>query len=151
MMGGQWLRAFIGGLRVKGASRNGDNRGDARENRPWGWYQTVDRGDRFLVKRIALYPGHRFSLQKHHYRSEHWVVVAGVAKVTKDDAEFTLHENQATYIPVGTVHRLENIGTELLELVEVQTGTYLDEGDIVRLTDDYGRVANPSDGDSDPK
>jgi len=148
MTGLQRLRGLVRGLM---AQRAAGKAADGRENRPWGWYQTVDRGDRFLVKRLALYPGQRFSLQKHHHRSEHWVVVAGVAKVTKDDAEFILHENQAVYIPVGSVHRMENIGTGLLEVVEVQTGTYLDEGDIVRLTDDYGRVVNLSDGDGDQK
>ncbi|MBZ0324892.1 MAG: cupin domain-containing protein, partial [Alphaproteobacteria bacterium] len=107
--------------------------------RPWGSYRGVDRGDRFQVKRIVVKPGGRLSLQKHHRRAEHWVVVSGTAKVTRGEAEIVLKENESTYIPLGVVHRLENIGTAPLQLIEVQSGDYLGEDDIVRLEDSYGR------------
>jgi len=108
-------------------------------HRPWGSYQTVDAGERFQVKRIVVKPGRRLSLQKHAKRAEHWVVVSGTARVTRDKETFDLEPNQSTYIPVGTVHRLENPGTEPLHLIEVQSGDYLGEDDIVRLDDEYGR------------
>lgn len=107
--------------------------------RPWGSYDSIDSGARFQVKRIVVKPGAALSLQKHHQRAEHWVVVAGVAEVTCDDRVFDLHENQSTYIPLGSVHRLRNRGTEPVELIEVQSGSYLGEDDIVRLEDVYGR------------
>ena len=107
--------------------------------RPWGCYQGIDQSDRFQVKRITVNPGAVLSLQLHHHRSEHWIVVNGTAKVTRGEEEFTLAENESTYIPVGTKHRLENIGKIPLELIEVQTGTYLGEDDIVRFDDVYGR------------
>ena len=107
--------------------------------RPWGCYQGIDHSDRFQVKRITVNPGAVLSLQLHHHRAEHWIVVNGTAKVTKDDEEFTLSENESTYIPLGTKHRLENIGKIPLELIEVQTGSYLGEDDIVRFEDAYGR------------
>ncbi len=108
-------------------------------NRPWGTYQTVDSGAGFQVKRITVKPGAKLSLQKHAKRAEHWVVVNGMARVTRDDEILMLGVNQSTFIPLGAVHRLENPGTELLELIEVQSGSYLGEDDIVRLRDDYGR------------
>ena len=108
-------------------------------NRPWGTYQTVDSGPGFQVKRITVKPGAKLSLQKHAKRAEHWVVVNGMARVTRDDEILMLGVNQSTYIPLGAVHRLENPGTEMLELIEVQSGSYLGEDDIVRLRDDYGR------------
>lgn len=108
-------------------------------NRPWGTYQTVDSGPGFQVKRITVKPGAKLSLQKHAKRAEHWVVVNGMARVTRDDEILMLGTNQSTYIPLGAVHRLENPGTEILELIEVQSGSYLGEDDIVRLRDDYGR------------
>ena len=107
--------------------------------RPWGCYQGIDHSDRFQVKRISVNPGAILSLQLHHHRAEHWIVVNGTAKVTKDDDEFTLSENESTYIPLGVKHRLENIGKIPLELIEVQTGSYLGEDDIVRFDDVYGR------------
>lgn len=108
-------------------------------NRPWGTYQTVDSGPGFQVKRITVKPGAKLSLQKHAKRAEHWVVVNGMARVTRDDEILMLGTNMSTYIPLGAVHRLENPGTEPLELIEVQSGSYLGEDDIVRLRDDYGR------------
>ena len=107
--------------------------------RPWGCYQGIDKADRFQVKRITVNPGARLSLQLHHHRAEHWIVVNGTAKVTKGDEDFILSENESTYIPLGTKHRLENIGQIPLELIEVQTGSYLGEDDIVRFEDVYGR------------
>jgi mannose-1-phosphate guanylyltransferase/mannose-6-phosphate isomerase len=107
--------------------------------RPWGCYQGIDESDRFQVKRISVNPGAKLSLQLHHHRAEHWVIVKGTAKVTKGDDEFVLSENESTYIPLGTKHRLENIGKIPLELIEVQTGSYLGEDDIVRFDDVYGR------------
>jgi mannose-1-phosphate guanylyltransferase/mannose-6-phosphate isomerase len=107
--------------------------------RPWGCYQGIDDSDRFQVKRITVNPGAVLSLQLHHHRAEHWIVVNGTAKVTKGDDVFVLSENESTYIPLGTKHRLENIGKIPLELIEVQTGSYLGEDDIVRFDDVYGR------------
>ncbi|HEY8593538.1 MAG TPA: mannose-1-phosphate guanylyltransferase/mannose-6-phosphate isomerase [Sphingomicrobium sp.] len=107
--------------------------------RPWGSYQTIDRGDGFQSKRIIVNPGARLSLQKHHQRSEHWVVVRGTAEVTTGDEVRLLHENESTYIPVGTLHRLANPGEDPLHLIEVQCGSYLGEDDIVRVEDEYGR------------
>lgn len=108
--------------------------------RPWGWYDCVDLGDRFQVKRIIVKPGASLSLQKHHHRAEHWVVVKGTAEVTRGAETFLLTENQSTYIPIGEIHRLANPGKTTLEMIEIQTGGYLGEDDIVRLTDNYGRV-----------
>lgn len=107
--------------------------------RPWGSYDSVDAGPRFQVKRLTIKPGAKLSLQKHRHRAEHWVVVKGTARITRDDEEFLLSENQSTYIPVGAVHRIENPGTEPLQIIEVQSGGYLGEDDIVRLDDTYGR------------
>jgi mannose-1-phosphate guanylyltransferase/mannose-6-phosphate isomerase len=107
--------------------------------RPWGWYDSIDMGERFQVKRIAVKPGASLSLQMHHHRAEHWIVVKGTAKVTNGDQIFLLEENQSTYIPIGAKHRLENPGKTDLEMIEVQTGGYLGEDDIVRFKDTYGR------------
>ena len=107
--------------------------------RPWGTYQTIDLGPRHQVKHIMVKPGAKISLQKHAQRAEHWVVVSGTARVTRDEDVLLLRENMSVYIPVGCVHRLENIGTEPLRIVEVQSGSYLGEDDIVRLEDSYGR------------
>ncbi len=107
--------------------------------RPWGHYQTITRGERFQVKRITVEPGQQLSLQKHHHRAEHWVVVRGTALVTRDGEETMLQENESTFIPLGVVHRLANPGKMPLELIEVQSGSYLGEDDIVRLEDDFGR------------
>jgi mannose-1-phosphate guanylyltransferase/mannose-6-phosphate isomerase len=111
----------------------------AKVHRPWGSYQSTDRGDRFQVKRIVVKPGGRLSLQQHHHRAEHWVVVCGTARVTIGEEIKMVHENESTYIPIGTKHRLENPGRINLELIEVQTGSYLGEDDIVRIEDDYCR------------
>src|SRR5579859_8050503 len=108
-------------------------------HRPWGSYQSVDNGDRHQVKRIIVKPGSRLSLQKHHHRAEHWIVVRGAARVTINDDVKTVHENESVYIPIGAVHRLENPGKIMLELIEVQTGSYLGEDDIIRIEDDYRR------------
>jgi mannose-1-phosphate guanylyltransferase/mannose-6-phosphate isomerase len=107
--------------------------------RPWGWYDGVDAGERFQVKRIVVKPGGTLSLQMHHHRAEHWIVVSGTAKVTKGEETFLLSENQSTFIPLGTTHRLENPGRVALEMIEVQSGSYLGEDDIVRFEDVYGR------------
>lgn len=107
--------------------------------RPWGYYDSIDAGPRFQVKRIVVNPGAALSLQMHHHRAEHWIVVSGTAKVTRGDETLLLSENQSTYIPLGTVHRLENPGKLPLEMIEVQSGGYLGEDDIVRFEDTYGR------------
>jgi mannose-1-phosphate guanylyltransferase/mannose-6-phosphate isomerase len=108
-------------------------------HRPWGSYQSIDQGPRFQVKRIVVKQGGRLSLQMHHHRAEHWIVVQGTARVTIGDETRTVHENESTYIPIGAKHRLENPGKIDLELIEVQTGSYLGEDDIVRIEDDYRR------------
>ena len=108
-------------------------------SRPWGWYDSVDEGERFKVKRIQVKPGASLSLQMHHHRAEHWIVVKGIAEITNGDQVITLHENQSTYIPQGQTHRLANPGAESLEIIEVQSGSYLGEDDIVRFEDSYGR------------
>ena len=109
-------------------------------HRPWGWYDSIDEGGRFKVKRIQVKPKASLSLQKHHHRAEHWIVVTGTAEITNGDKVFYLSENQSTYIPLGQVHRLANHGSIPLEIIEVQSGSYLGEDDIVRFQDDYGRV-----------
>lgn len=108
-------------------------------HRPWGWYDSVDQGERFKVKRIMVKPGASLSLQKHYHRAEHWIVVTGTAEVTCGDKKILLGENQSTHIPLGEVHRLANPGEVPLEIIEVQSGSYLGEDDIVRLEDTYGR------------
>lgn len=110
--------------------------------RPWGSYEGIDQGDRFQVKRIVVNPGAQLSLQMHHHRAEHWIVVKGTALVTNGDKEIMLTENQSTYIPLGATHRLTNPGKIPLELIEVQSGAYLGEDDIVRFEDTYGRAAS---------
>lgn len=107
--------------------------------RPWGWYDSIDSGSNFQVKRIAVKPGASLSLQLHHHRSEHWVVIKGMAKVVNGNQHLILGENQSTYIPIGVKHRLENIGPDTLEIIEVQSGDYLGEDDIIRFEDIYGR------------
>ncbi|MCJ2106314.1 cupin domain-containing protein, partial [Methylobacterium sp. E-041] len=110
-----------------------------RMYRPWGWYQRVDIGERFQVKRIMVTPGGRLSLQKHHHRAEHWVVVKGTAEVTLGERLVLVHENEAVYLPIGSLHRLTNPGRIPLELIEVQVGSYTGEDDIIRVEDVYGR------------
>lgn len=110
-----------------------------RVYRPWGFYQSVHSGERFQVKRLTVYPGQKLSLQKHYHRAEHWVVVNGTAIVTRDDEEILLRENESVYLPLGCVHRLANPGRLPLNIIEVQSGSYLGEDDIVRIEDTYGR------------
>lgn len=110
-----------------------------RVHRPWGWYDSIDHGPRFQVKRIMVKPKAKLSLQMHHHRAEHWIVVSGTAEVTCGDKVIMLGENQSTYIPLGSTHRLANPGTIPLEIIEVQSGSYLGEDDIVRFEDNYGR------------
>jgi mannose-1-phosphate guanylyltransferase / mannose-6-phosphate isomerase len=108
--------------------------------RPWGFYQSVHAGERFQVKRLTVWPGHKLSLQKHYHRAEHWVVVNGTAIVTRDNEEILLRENESVYMPLGCVHRLANPGRQSLNIIEVQSGSYLGEDDIVRFVDTYGRA-----------
>ncbi len=124
--------------KLKDSARN-EHQVHRRVYRPWGNYETVDYGDRYQVKRIIVNPGASLSLQMHHHRAEHWIVVHGTAEVTCDDKTFLMSENQSTYIPIGTTHRLVNPGKFPLELIEVQSGSYLGEDDIVRFEDIYGR------------
>jgi len=123
---------------LKKSSRNEQDSHD-RVYRPWGYYEGIDAGDRFQVKRIMVKPGQSLSLQMHHHRAEHWIVVRGTARVTRGEEVVLLSENQSTYIPLGVTHRLENPGKVPLYLIEVQSGTYLGEDDIVRFEDRYGR------------
>jgi mannose-1-phosphate guanylyltransferase/mannose-6-phosphate isomerase len=109
-------------------------------SRPWGWYDSVDEGERFKVKRIQVKPGASLSLQMHHHRAEHWIVVKGIAEVTKGEKVIRLRENESAYIPQGEKHRLSNPGSEPLEIIEVQSGSYLGEDDIVRFEDIYQRA-----------
>ena len=109
-------------------------------HRPWGSYETIALGPRFQVKRIVVKPGQKLSLQMHHHRAEHWIVVCGTARVVCGEKEFLMAENESTYIPLGSRHRLENPGSIPLELIEVQSGSYLGEDDIVRFNDVYGRT-----------
>ena len=109
-------------------------------HRPWGYYDGIDAGNRFQVKRIVVNPGAALSLQMHHHRAEHWVVVRGTARVTRGEETFLVSENESTFIPIGTKHRLENPGKMPLEIIEVQSGAYLGEDDITRFDDAYGRA-----------
>jgi len=130
------VKAVVEKLKKEGRSEEQLHR---KVYRPWGWYDSLDKGSRFQVKRLCVNPGASISLQKHRYRAEHWIVVKGIAKVTNGDKTELLEENQSTYIPIGTIHRLENPGKILLEMIEVQSGSYLGEDDIVRFDDIYGR------------
>jgi mannose-1-phosphate guanylyltransferase/mannose-6-phosphate isomerase len=132
----QNVRALVDQLKSSGREESVAHR---EVFRPWGSYEGIQQGERYQVKRIKVKPGERLSLQMHHHRSEHWIVVRGTAEVTRGDEVFTLAENQSTYIPLGVTHRLANPGKLLLELIEVQVGGYLGEDDIVRFQDQYGR------------
>lgn len=132
----QDVRGLVGKLRD---TQRPEAQNHRRVARPWGSYETVDQGERFQVKRITVHPGQALSKQMHHHRAEHWIVVKGTAQVTRGEETFLLTENQSTYIPLGSVHRLENPGTIDLELIEVQSGPYLGEDDIVRFEDRYQR------------
>jgi mannose-1-phosphate guanylyltransferase/mannose-6-phosphate isomerase len=122
-----------------GAEQRGEQALHRKVHRPWGWYDSIDSGERFQVKRILVKPGAALSLQMHHHRAEHWIVVSGTAEVTVGDKVLLLSENQSTYIPLGETHRLRNPGKVPLEIIEVQSGSYLGEDDIVRFEDTYGR------------
>jgi mannose-1-phosphate guanylyltransferase / mannose-6-phosphate isomerase len=139
----QEIRAIVDRLREAGRTEADLHR---KVYRPWGAYDAIDAGPGFQVKRITVNPGGRLSLQKHAHRAEHWVVVRGTAQVTCDDRVFLLEENESTYIPLGSTHRLENPGTEPVELIEVQSGSYLGEDDIVRFEDVYGRKGGDGGG-----
>lgn len=132
----QDVKAVVARLKTEGRSEHALHR---EVHRPWGSYDSIDQGPNYQVKRIMVKPGAAISLQLHHHRSEHWIVVAGRARITRGEEAFDLEPNQSTYIPVGTKHRLENIGAEPLQIIEVQSGRYLGEDDIVRLDDRYGR------------
>ena len=110
-----------------------------KEDRPWGWYEIIDQGDRYKVKSIEVNPNASLSLQKHLHRAEHWVVVEGTAQIEVDEKIFIIKENESTYIPLGSKHRLSNPGKIPLRIIEVQSGSYLEEDDIERYDDDYGR------------
>jgi mannose-1-phosphate guanylyltransferase/mannose-6-phosphate isomerase len=125
--------------RLKETNRN-EHKCHRRVYRPWGSYEGIDAGPRFQVKRLTVKPGAQLSLQMHHHRAEHWVVVKGTARVTCGERTFNLHENESTYIPIGERHRLENPGNIPLEVIEIQSGSYLGEDDIVRYEDVYDRV-----------
>jgi mannose-1-phosphate guanylyltransferase/mannose-6-phosphate isomerase len=133
---GDGLRRIVGKLKQVAPALTEDH---LRVHRPWGSYQSLDQGSRYQVKRIVVKQGGRLSLQMHHHRAEHWVVVRGTARVTIGDEVKMLHENESIYVPIGARHRLENPGKIDLELIEVQTGSYLGEDDIVRIEDDYNR------------
>jgi mannose-1-phosphate guanylyltransferase/mannose-6-phosphate isomerase len=130
------VKLLVEDLRARGHPRADE---PARVHRPWGTYQTMDRGERFQTKRIIVKPGGKLSLQKHHHRSEHWIVVTGIAEVTIGGKVSLLQENESAYVPAGTSHRLANPGKMPLHLIEVQCGPYLSEDDIVRIEDEYGR------------
>ncbi|MFX1672556.1 mannose-1-phosphate guanylyltransferase/mannose-6-phosphate isomerase [Paraburkholderia sp. A2WS-5] len=138
----QSVKAIVGKLKAQHGEEAQHHR---RVERPWGCYDSVDRGERFQVKRIVVKPGGRLSLQMHHHRAEHWVVVRGTARVTRGDEVFLISENESTYIPLGVKHRLENPGKTPLEIIEVQSGGYLGEDDIVRFDDQYGRAGEHED------
>ena len=110
-----------------------------KEHRPWGWFESLVKGERFQVKRIVVHAGAALSLQSHHHRSEHWIVVEGTARVTVDETIKLITENESIYVPVGAVHRMDNPGKMPMVLIEVQTGSYLGEDDIIRYEDDYAR------------
>lgn len=134
----QDVKKIVERLKAEGRSEHQSHR---EVYRPWGVYDSIDQGERYQVKRITVKPGAKLSLQMHHHRAEHWVVVSGTARITNGERTYLLAENQSTFIPVGQVHSLENPGKIPLELIEVQSGTYLGEDDIVRFEDRYGRAA----------
>lgn len=132
----QEVKKVVDHLKLNGRHEHNQH---SRVYRPWGWYESIDDGDRFQVKRIMVKPGAKLSLQMHHHRAEHWVVVSVTAVVSRDGVDEVLSENQSTYIPIGVKHRLENPGKVPLHIIEVQSGGYLGEDDIVRFEDTYGR------------
>ena len=132
----QEVKQAVAALKAKGAAQA---ESFPLDHRPWGWFESLVIGDRFQVKRIVVHPGEALSLQSHHHRSEHWIVVEGTARVTVDDTVTLVTENQSVYIPLGAVHRMENPGKVAMVLIEVQTGSYLGEDDIIRYEDVYAR------------
>jgi mannose-1-phosphate guanylyltransferase/mannose-6-phosphate isomerase len=134
------IKALVARIKAEHGSEADTHR---KVQRPWGYYDSVDHGERFQVKRLVVQPGARLSLQLHHHRAEHWVVVRGTARVTRGDEQFLLSENESTYIPLGVRHRLENPGRVPVEIIEIQSGAYLGEDDIVRFDDNYGRCGQP--------
>ena len=132
----QEVKQAVAALKAKGAAQA---ESFPLDHRPWGWFESLVIGDRFQVKRIHVHPGAALSLQSHHHRSEHWIVVEGTAKVTVDGEVKLVTENQSVYIPLGAVHRMENPGKVPMVLIEVQTGSYLGEDDIIRYEDVYAR------------
>jgi mannose-1-phosphate guanylyltransferase / mannose-6-phosphate isomerase len=136
----QEVKALVSQIRNRERSEAAHHR---KVFRPWGYYDSIEQGPRFQVKRIVVMPGATLSLQLHYHRAEHWIVVNGTARVTRGDETFLLAENQSTYVPVGVKHRLENVGRMPLEMIEVQCGSYLGEDDIVRFDDHYGRHLSP--------
>jgi mannose-1-phosphate guanylyltransferase/mannose-6-phosphate isomerase len=133
----QDVKSIMNQLQIMGRGEFTQHR---KVHRPWGWYDSIEEAEYFKVKRIQVNPKASLSLQKHHHRAEHWIVVKGTAEVTNGNKTFLLSENQSTYIPLGEVHRLANPGNIPLEIIEVQSGSYLTEDDIVRFKDNYGRA-----------
>ena len=134
----QEVKRIVDKLKLDG---RGEHLNHREVYRPWGVYDSIDNGQRYQVKRITVKPGAKLSVQMHHHRAEHWIVVSGTARVTNGEETYMVTENQSTYIPIGQVHSLENPGIIPLELIEVQSGSYLGEDDIVRFADNYGRVS----------
>ena len=132
----QEVKQAVSALKARGAKQA---TAFPKDHRPWGWFETLALADRFQVKRIVVHPGAALSLQSHVHRSEHWIVVQGTATVTVDDEVKLVSENQSVYIPLGAVHRMENPGMVPMVLIEVQTGSYLGEDDIIRYEDVYAR------------
>jgi mannose-1-phosphate guanylyltransferase/mannose-6-phosphate isomerase len=133
----QDVKHIVAALQKSGREEHALHR---KVHRPWGWYDNIDEAERFKVKRIMVNPGASLSLQKHQHRAEHWIVVNGSAEITNGNTVMFLAENQSTFIPMGEVHRLANPGSIPLEIIEVQSGLYLGEDDIVRFEDAYGRA-----------
>jgi mannose-1-phosphate guanylyltransferase len=133
----QDIKKIVAQIKASGRTQHHQHR---KVYRPWGIYDSIDNGERYQVKRITVKPGAKLSVQMHHHRAEHWIVVSGTAKVTNGDKTFLVTENESTYIPIGQVHALENPGVLPLEMIEVQSGSYLGEDDIVRFEDKYGRA-----------
>jgi mannose-1-phosphate guanylyltransferase / mannose-6-phosphate isomerase len=131
------LKRLVAKLKVAAPQVTEDH---LKTHRPWGSVQALETGERYQVKRLVVKAGERMSLQMHHHRSEHWIVVRGTARVTLNDQVKVMQENESIYIPIGAMHRLENPGRIPLELIEVQTGSYLGEDDIIRIEDDYKRT-----------
>jgi mannose-1-phosphate guanylyltransferase/mannose-6-phosphate isomerase len=133
------VKEIVAELKLRGREEEQSHR---RHHRPWGYYESIDDGDRFQVKHLMVKPGAQLSLQMHHHRAEHWVVVSGTGRITRGQDNMLLGPNESTYIPMGMTHRLENPGKLPLHIIEVQSGAYLGEDDIVRMDDVYNRSAD---------